>query len=76
MGIGTKVGVTDLNANQSENFEILGAWDSEPEKGVISYLTPVAQALLNRNVGEEVELELEGARKRLRIDSIAAARVA
>ncbi|MEO7297965.1 MAG: GreA/GreB family elongation factor [Verrucomicrobiota bacterium] len=76
VGIGTKVGVTDLNANQSENFEILGAWDSEPEKGVISYLTPVAQALLNKKVGEEVELELEGARKRLRIDSIAAARVA
>jgi transcription elongation GreA/GreB family factor len=28
--------------NQPETFTILGAWDSDPDKGVISYLTPVA----------------------------------
>ncbi len=76
VGIGTKVGVTDLNTKQSETFNVLGAWDSEPEQGIISYLTPVAQALLNKKLGEEVELELEGATKRFRIDSIAAARPA
>jgi transcription elongation GreA/GreB family factor/transcription elongation factor GreA-like protein len=74
VSIGTKVGVTDLNANHSEHFEILGAWDSDPEKGIISYLTPVAQALIGKKIGEEVELELEGAKKRFRVDSIAAAR--
>jgi transcription elongation GreA/GreB family factor len=76
VGIGTKVGVTELNANHSEHFEILGAWDSDPEKGIISYLTPVAQALMNKKAGEEVDLDLEGAKKRFRVDSIAAARPA
>jgi transcription elongation GreA/GreB family factor len=51
---------TDLATNQPETFTILGAWDSDPDKGVISYLTPVAMALLNRKVGDEVEFELHG----------------
>jgi len=72
VSIGTIVNVTDLKANNLEHFSILGAWDSDPEKGVISYLTPVAQSLLNRKAGEEVEFEMEGAKKRYRIDAIAA----
>ena len=39
-------------------------------------LTPVAQALMNKKAGEEVDLDLEGAKKRFRVDSIAAARPA
>jgi len=69
-GIGTVVQATDLSANQSEAFTILGAWDSEPDKGVISYLSPIAQALLNRKVGDEVEFELHGAKHRHRIEKI------
>jgi transcription elongation GreA/GreB family factor len=72
VGIGTIVDVTDLGAQHAEHFTILGAWDSDPEKGVISYLTPVAQALFNRKPGEEVELDMDGAKKRYRIDAIAA----
>ena len=69
-GIGTVVRAADLNTNEPETFTILGAWDSEPEKGVISYLSPVAQALLNRKVGEEVEFEVHGAKHRHRIEKI------
>ncbi len=70
VGIGTIVQAIDLGANQSESFTILGAWDSDPEKGVISYLSPVAQSLLNRKVGEEVEFEFHGAIHRHRIEKI------
>ncbi len=69
-GIGTKVVATDLAANQVEHFTILGAWDGDPDKGIISYLTPVGQALLNHKVGEEVEAVLDGHKKRYRIESI------
>jgi transcription elongation GreA/GreB family factor len=54
VGLGTRVRVTDLVASHPDTFTILGAWDSDPDKGVVSYLTPLAQALLNRKVGEEV----------------------
>jgi transcription elongation GreA/GreB family factor/transcription elongation factor GreA-like protein len=69
--LGTEVKVTDLDSQQPEHYIILGAWDSDPEKGVISYLTPVAQALLNRKPPEEVEVLVGDAKKRYRIDSIA-----
>jgi transcription elongation GreA/GreB family factor len=72
VSIGTVVHATDLQAGQSEHFSILGAWDSDPEKGIISYLSPVAQSLLNRKVGEEVEFEVHGGKHRHRIESIEA----
>ncbi|MEY4918593.1 MAG: hypothetical protein RL616_2506 [Verrucomicrobiota bacterium] len=70
-GHGTVVTVTDLATNQKETFTILGAWDSDPDQGIISYLTPVAQALLNHKVGDEVEAELQGNKRRQRIEKIA-----
>jgi transcription elongation GreA/GreB family factor len=76
VNIGTIVRATNLESNQSESFSILGAWDSDPDKGIISYLTPIGQALLNRKVGDEVEFELHGTKRRLRIESIEAAGVA
>ncbi len=70
VNIGTIVQVTELNTNSAEQFSVLGAWDSDPEKGIISYLTPVAQSLLNKKPGEEVAFEMDNAKKRYRIDSI------
>jgi transcription elongation GreA/GreB family factor len=72
VGMGAVVRATNLQTNQSEHFTILGAWDTDLDKGVISYLTPVAQALLNRKVGEEVEFEVQGVRHRHRIEGIEA----
>jgi transcription elongation GreA/GreB family factor len=70
VGIGAIVAVTDLEHNHAENFTILGAWDSDPDKGVISYLTAVGQALLNTKPGQEVEVPVEGGKKRYRVESI------
>jgi transcription elongation GreA/GreB family factor len=71
VSIGTVVQATDLATSQPEHFSIMGAWDSDPDKGIISYLSPVAQALLNRKIGDEVEFEVHSVRHRHRIDSIA-----
>jgi transcription elongation GreA/GreB family factor len=70
VSIGSVVRLTDLEAGMAEEFTILGAWDSDPEKGVISYLSPVAQSLLNHKVGEQVEFEIQGVRHHHRIDAI------
>ncbi|MBI2948450.1 MAG: GreA/GreB family elongation factor [Verrucomicrobia bacterium] len=70
VGLGTQVKVTELDSGHEESLSILGAWDGDPDKNVISYLTPLGQALLNHKVGEEVEFEMDGSRKRYRIDAI------
>jgi len=70
VGPGTVVELTDLNTGQRETLTVLGAWDSDPERGIISYLSPVAQALMGHKPGEEVEFEVQGALHRHRIESI------
>jgi transcription elongation GreA/GreB family factor len=72
VGVGTIVHALDLESNQQEGFTVLGAWDSEPEKGIVSYLSPVAQSLLNHKVGDQVEFEIHGVRHHHRIVSIEA----
>ena len=72
VGPGTIVQVADPATNQTETFTILGAWDSDPDHGIISYLTPIAMALVNRKVGDEVEFELHGSKRRQRIEKISA----
>ncbi len=72
VSIGTKVKVHDVNNQKSVNFEIRGAWDSDPDNGVIAYLSPIGQALLNHPVGDEVEFELQSAKHKFRIDAIEA----
>jgi len=70
VSIGTVVRATDLEANQSERFTILGAWDSDPDRGIVSYLSPVAQSLLSHKVGEQVEFEVHGVQHHHRIEAI------
>jgi transcription elongation GreA/GreB family factor len=72
VSVGTAVHTTDLATNQKERFVILGAWDTDTDKGIISYLSPVAQGLMNSKVGDEVEFEVHGARHKHRIESIEA----
>ncbi|MGA1015545.1 MAG: GreA/GreB family elongation factor [Limisphaerales bacterium] len=67
---GTLVRVNELSQNKNENFTILGAWDSDPESGIISYLSPFAKHLIGKSVGEEVDMEQDGQKRRYRIESI------
>ena len=70
VSVGTKVNVTELTHSHPETFTILGAWDGDPDKGIISYLTPVGQGLLNKKIGDEVDVQMEGEKRRYRIEAI------
>lgn len=70
VNIGTTVQLTDLATQQQERYAVLGAWDSQADQGLISYLSPMGQCLLNHKIGDEVEFEVDGTRKRYRVDSI------
>lgn len=72
VNIGTRVRVTDLDNNHPENYAILGAWDSNPEQGIVSYLTPLAQALLGKKIGEEADFEMGGVKRRFRVEGVEA----
>jgi transcription elongation GreA/GreB family factor len=56
VSIGTIVTVRDKNSKKQETYTILGAWDGDPDRHVISYQTAIGQALLGKNPGEAATL--------------------
>ena len=54
--IGTVVTVRRDDSGREETYTLLGAWDSDPDQGIISYQTAIGQALLGRKVGDSVSL--------------------
>jgi transcription elongation GreA/GreB family factor len=56
VSIGTIVSLRNSDNGEEEKYTILGAWDSDPEKRIVAYLTGVGQKLIGTKVGETVEL--------------------
>ena len=59
VAIGTTVTVRRISDNGEETYTVLGAWDTNPEKHIISYLSQMAQALIGHVVGDRVSAPIE-----------------
>ena len=58
VAIGTVVTLR-AEGGEPEVYTILGAWDGNPDKNIVSYQSALAQALLGRKPGEPVSLPTE-----------------
>ena len=76
VSIGTTVTLRELEDGRIDVYSILGAWDGDPERGIISYQTAIAQALLGHKVGEQLDVPTEHGDRRIEIVSIEAYRKA
>ncbi len=74
VSIGTQVQLKDVDTARMDVFTILGAWDSAPEQGIISYQTAIAQAIIGHALGEKVNLPTENGERLVEIISIEAYR--
>jgi transcription elongation factor GreA len=70
VSIGTVVTLRDVASDKQETYTILGAWDGDPERSIISYQTAIGQALLGRRVGEVVTLNTDQGEGQFQIVSI------
>ena len=50
---GATVEIEDVNTGESRTYTLLGPDESEPSKGSISILSPVAQAMIGKEEGDE-----------------------
>ncbi len=73
VSIGTIVTLRDTNSGSEETYTILGAWDGDPDRRIISYQTAIGQALLGHGVGEKVTLNTDQGTGNFEIKSISAA---
>ncbi|MEY2559764.1 MAG: hypothetical protein QOG51_179 [Verrucomicrobiota bacterium] len=70
VSIGTIVGLRDSDSGKEETYTVLGAWDGDPDRGIISYQTAIGQALLGHKLGEIVTLSDDDETRRFAIISI------
>lgn len=70
VGIGSVVNLSNTDLGERQKYVILGAWDSDPDNNILSYLTPLGQKLLGKKVDDVVETEVEGTVTNWKIENL------
>jgi len=70
ISFGSTVLLIDQNTDEEFRYTIVGGQESNPEKGLISFYSPMAKALLGKEEGDEVTLQLPGGTKRFDIEEV------
>lgn len=65
--LGERVTVLDLESGETSDYRVVGTGESDPTAGEISHESPIGAALLGRRVGDVVEAEAPGGRRRLEV---------
>jgi len=73
VSFGTRVVLLDKNTEKKEKYTILGPWESDPDNQVISYLSGLGRAILNKAVGEEVDFYQNEKKFSYRVEEITSA---
>jgi transcription elongation factor GreA len=55
-GYGSRIVVLDVQRNIKVEFKLVSSEEADVEKGLISTTSPIGRALLNRKVGDEVQV--------------------
>lgn len=70
VGIGSIVKVIQPATQKTHIFSILGAWDSDPARNIIAYITPLGKRLSGKKVGDTVTTTLDGDEAEWHIEAI------
>jgi len=70
ISIGTKVTLLNMQTKKKEIYSILGEWDSDIEKNIISYLSPLGNALIGGLPAETVTFTHEGNKRKYKVIKI------
>ncbi|MDR3174566.1 MAG: transcription elongation factor GreA [Treponema sp.] len=57
-GFGTRITLKNNSSGKREEYTLLGPWESDPDRNVISYLSPFGGTLLNKVVGEQFDFSI------------------
>lgn len=74
VGFGNIVHLLNKMNNTTEEFTILGPWESDPDNKIISYMSPLGQKLLHARDGEELNFEMNGQNYSYEVQSIGIAK--
>jgi len=70
VSFGSTVILTDLSSGEEVKYTIVGSMEAKPEKGLISFQSPMARALIGKEEGDEVEVILPDGKKQFDIEEV------
>lgn len=70
VGLLSEVEITNLANSYTMKYTIVSPHEADMKTGKISIKSPIAQAMLNKKAGEEVEVRVPAGMIRLRIESV------
>jgi len=70
VSFGSTVVLTDHETNEEIKYTIVGAYESNPAKYLISIHSPMARAMIGKEEGEEIQMRLPGGEKTYDIEVI------
>jgi len=66
-GYGSRLTVLDMQRDVKIDYKLVSTEEAEPEKGLISTTSPIGKALLNRKVGDEIEVATPAGKKEFEV---------
>ena len=66
-GYGSRIVVMDLQRNAEVEYKLVSSEEADVENGLISTTSPIGRALLNRKVGDEVQVATPAGKKEFEI---------
>lgn len=70
VGLLSEVEITNLAKSHTMKYTIVSPHEADMKTGKISIKSPIAQAMLNKKAGDEVEVRVPAGMIRLRIESV------
>jgi len=70
ISFGSTVELVDQSTDEEVTYTIVGGQESNPSKGLISFQSPLAKALLGKEEGDEVSLMLPTGKKTYDIEEV------
>ena len=70
ISFGTEVELTNVESNSKERYVILGPWESDPKRNIISYLSPLGAELWHHRTNDELQFTINEKDFHYRIERI------
>lgn len=67
VGIGTTVKILDMDMDEEMEFKMVGTKEADIDSGKMSDESPIGRAIMNHEVGEEVEIETPSGSVKMKI---------
>ena len=75
ISFGTKVKLKNLLDNSEEEYTILGPWESNPAKNIISYRSPLGAELMNHKTGDRLSFNISDQDFKYQVEGIESVKI-